>query len=117
MIRRPPRSTLFPYTTLFRSPDGSLLRDVTRQAVRESNAHHLPLREATGRRAIGLILRGRSAGDDPAGPVHVPLHQMTAEPPPGRQGAFEVDGRAWCEGADVGAAQRLAHHVGAECGA
>src|SRR2546429_2266298 len=22
MIRRPPRSTLFPYTTLFRSPDG-----------------------------------------------------------------------------------------------
>src|SRR2546430_7551497 len=24
MIRRPPRSTLFPYTTLFRSSDGSL---------------------------------------------------------------------------------------------
>src|SRR2546422_5978907 len=24
MIRRPPRSTLFPYTTLFRSPPGSL---------------------------------------------------------------------------------------------
>src|SRR5258708_26678803 len=24
MIRRPPRSTLFPYTTLFRSPDTSL---------------------------------------------------------------------------------------------
>src|SRR3712207_8720358 len=24
MIRRPPRSTLFPYTTLFRSADGSL---------------------------------------------------------------------------------------------
>src|SRR3712207_7506974 len=23
MIRRPPRSTLFPYTTLFRSPEGS----------------------------------------------------------------------------------------------
>src|SRR2546429_7406513 len=23
MIRRPPRSTLFPYTTLFRSPDGN----------------------------------------------------------------------------------------------
>src|SRR3712207_8264750 len=26
MIRRPPRSTLFPYTTLFRSPRGRLLR-------------------------------------------------------------------------------------------
>src|SRR3712207_6971605 len=25
MIRRPPRSTLFPYTTLFRSPDRALL--------------------------------------------------------------------------------------------
>src|SRR3712207_9304359 len=25
MIRRPPRSTLFPYTTLFRSPDGRWL--------------------------------------------------------------------------------------------
>src|SRR2546427_7863173 len=25
MIRRPPRSTLFPYTTLFRSPAGELL--------------------------------------------------------------------------------------------
>src|SRR2546426_5547870 len=24
MIRRPPRSTLFPYTTLFRSPDSTL---------------------------------------------------------------------------------------------
>src|SRR2546427_8854131 len=32
MIRRPPRSTLFPYTTLFRSP-GSL---------RGSEAHHQP---------------------------------------------------------------------------
>src|SRR2546422_6212147 len=27
MIRRPPRSTLFPYTTLFRSPDDLLLPD------------------------------------------------------------------------------------------
>src|SRR2546422_7216080 len=27
MIRRPPRSTLFPYTTLFRSYGGVLLRD------------------------------------------------------------------------------------------
>src|SRR2546422_7720704 len=28
MIRRPPRSTLFPYTTLFRSPDGTHGRQV-----------------------------------------------------------------------------------------
>src|SRR5258708_25844863 len=30
MIRRPPRSTLFPYTTLFRSPRCSLLRSTMR---------------------------------------------------------------------------------------
>src|SRR2546425_2771660 len=28
MIRRPPRSTLFPYTTLFRSPTGPYPKDV-----------------------------------------------------------------------------------------
>src|SRR2546427_4990807 len=31
MIRRPPRSTLFPYTTLFRSPVGGLRRGRHRQ--------------------------------------------------------------------------------------
>src|SRR5258708_31074958 len=35
MIRRPPRSTLFPYTTLFRSPDGDVLH-----AVLVTNAAH-----------------------------------------------------------------------------
>src|SRR5258708_31716372 len=30
MIRRPPRSTLFPYTTLFRSEDGALRADAER---------------------------------------------------------------------------------------
>src|SRR3989449_10813855 len=29
MIRRPPRSTLFPYTTLFRSAGGVVMREVT----------------------------------------------------------------------------------------
>src|SRR5256885_11166371 len=35
MIRRPPRSTLFPYTTLFRSADAALvrLRDVATDAA------------------------------------------------------------------------------------
>src|SRR2546422_7227086 len=35
MIRRPPRSTLFPYTTLFRSPNGDL-----RKAYRGRLHHH-----------------------------------------------------------------------------
>src|SRR3712207_8883173 len=38
MIRRPPRSTLFPYTTLFRSPTGDTISidvvDLERQAGR-----------------------------------------------------------------------------------
>src|SRR2546422_5243061 len=39
MIRRPPRSTLFPYTTLFRS----LARDHERCLVRLALRHHLRL--------------------------------------------------------------------------
>src|SRR5256885_4180809 len=35
MIRRPPRSTLFPYTTLFRSPDVGL-----RQLLHADRRHH-----------------------------------------------------------------------------
>src|SRR3712207_7591995 len=34
MIRRPPRSTLFPYTTLFRSADGILDASVTHGVAR-----------------------------------------------------------------------------------
>src|SRR3989442_2100586 len=41
MIRRPPRSTLFPYTTLFRSPVGPLAErqlDAVRQLVAHDRA-------------------------------------------------------------------------------
>src|SRR3989442_11044386 len=49
MIRRPPRSTLFPYTTLFRSPmpenyDGTQ-RDWFKQAVREGRPGVTPRSE------------------------------------------------------------------------
>src|SRR2546430_8702944 len=36
MIRRPPRSTLFPYTTLFRSADGGDRRHGSRQSPRRA---------------------------------------------------------------------------------
>src|SRR3989441_9662876 len=42
MIRRPPRSTLFPYTTLFRSPD--FVRSGIRKAA-ERRARRLGLQE------------------------------------------------------------------------
>src|SRR2546422_7710555 len=38
MIRRPPRSTLFPYTTLFRSPTVALRGDTARAATRAGRA-------------------------------------------------------------------------------
>src|SRR3712207_7259417 len=52
MIRRPPRSTLFPYTTLFRSPEDA---DLTRNAGTRG--------EAIGQRIIvtGRVLDERGA--------------------------------------------------------
>src|SRR2546426_9037272 len=58
MIRRPPRSTLFPYTTLFRSPRPLPARSGPRPrvgAVRRST----PVVRAAGRRAPGP----RAVGD------------------------------------------------------
>src|SRR2546428_8904455 len=45
MIRRPPRSTLFPYTTLFRSPPGKLDRVV--DAPRDYASHRDYVKRAT----------------------------------------------------------------------
>src|SRR2546421_9490940 len=58
MIRRPPRSTLFPYTTLFRSHDRVELEDREQEeAEREEAEHaHLPWREQAHRElAMGLL--------------------------------------------------------------
>src|SRR3712207_7755971 len=47
MIRRPPRSTLFPYTTLFRSTPADTPRgDVSRPPPSVSCRHEPPLRRA-----------------------------------------------------------------------
>src|SRR2546427_40631 len=54
MIRRPPRSTLFPYTTLFRSQNG----DRDRSRLRLRRGHRDPLRP---RRRAGRA-RGRERG-------------------------------------------------------
>src|SRR2546426_5944244 len=65
MIRRPPRSTLFPYTTLFRSRGTSQphlrrrrLAAAVRQRVRRGGGHPLPRRAEHTR-------GGRQRGDDP----------------------------------------------------
>src|SRR3712207_8736113 len=57
MIRRPPRSTLFPYTTLFRSAGDRFLDPVV-EATRLALADH---RANEGVAVLGI------AGDEPAG--------------------------------------------------
>src|SRR5256885_12785571 len=56
MIRRPPRSTLFPYTTLFRSLQGVRLRAPV--APHAASAH-----AGSGSREPGVEARGRWAAD------------------------------------------------------
>src|SRR3712207_6851797 len=64
MIRRPPRSTLFPYTTLFRSFDGG----GGKTSSQEEAADVAP---ATPR-------PNRAPPDDPQNPHRPPVHARTA---------------------------------------
>src|SRR3989449_11039903 len=73
MIRRPPRSTLFPYTTLFRS----LL--VARRLTRPISALTRGVaRVAAGGLSQELPVRSRDEG----GQLTRALHEMVAGPPP-----------------------------------
>src|SRR3989442_5605422 len=83
MIRRPPRSTLFPYTTLFRSVDAALERDAvdddaggvevtrTRDEARRDGSHSLdsslyrrraPMQAESARKASEPVGRRLGAG-------------------------------------------------------
>src|SRR2546425_5168982 len=55
MIRRPPRSTLFPYTTLFRSPTAAATPSTFARWART-----MPVRSTRGRRGRFTGLRGRA---------------------------------------------------------
>src|SRR5258708_14146730 len=62
MIRRPPRSTLFPYTTLFRSlcmpPE-----DVLLQRIKDDILRHAPRIASRGRRLVGGLIDVIVLGD------------------------------------------------------
>src|SRR3989442_15124916 len=68
MIRRPPRSTLFPYTTLFRSslPDREVQGDGGRPAPR-------PVHAVEVFRAGGKLRHGLARQIDPRARVEAPL--------------------------------------------
>src|SRR5256885_10866936 len=71
MIRRPPRSTLFPYTTLFRSSDDSL--DFVADERRLGKAIAADLRE--GKRTLPLIAMLERVGEAEAGRVRAMLRR------------------------------------------
>src|SRR2546430_15690547 len=90
MIRRPPRSTLFPYTTLFRSP-------------RHRHADPDPARECPNLQVLGKILEVRrderlGSGEEMIeNPQHDPvLHFLPLRREVGRVGVLEEIGRASC---------------------
>src|SRR3712207_9460940 len=61
MIRRPPRSTLFPYTTLFRSALGRRCHDDGRHPAAQSRE---PLDERLGERDVPVVRdRGQEVHD------------------------------------------------------
>src|SRR5690242_21805124 len=65
VIRRPPRSTLFPYTTLFRSHNGELVHAVEADALRREDVTELGAvlaGEAEGRRSGDEITTFDSTG-------------------------------------------------------
>src|SRR2546422_6065054 len=79
MIRRPPRSTLFPYTTLFRSPDGEVhdLADLLGVRLGERAAEHREvLREHVHQPAV-----------DPTGARHHAVAQVLLVREPEVRGA------------------------------
>src|SRR3712207_7987734 len=59
MIRRPPRSTLFPYTTLFRSAILQLYEVLDQTVEAQAAAHHLMMSAARAFPEVAL-LRTRS---------------------------------------------------------
>src|SRR2546422_10154844 len=75
MIRRPPRSTLFPYTTLFRSRDYSRLAAARFAQRTEMAVYYHAFWPALG--ALSRAKAGRPGTELPA-PNHLPV---SSEPP------------------------------------
>src|SRR2546430_7341766 len=81
MIRRPPRSTLFPYTTLFRSGPGLSLGRQRRQHQQGGRSHgggltrseeHTSELQSQSNLVCRLLLEKKKTTTDP--PLHSPCH-------------------------------------------
>src|SRR5256885_12473514 len=65
MIRRPPRSTLFPYTTLFRSPADPVFHPLDALAPKEPDAQLAPSGKIRGHPAAAGAAHRPDAGEAP----------------------------------------------------
>src|SRR2546422_687733 len=94
MIRRPPRSTLFPYTTLFRSPRGALgerTEDVVERVGRDEEPRELVEHRGSERAPVEapdaierLAERVWEVGPERAARERRPEKQECADAPPRR---------------------------------
>src|SRR2546427_8658499 len=64
MIRRPPRSTLFPYTTLFRSGRAALAESRLRSAIDLAVSAGSVLSEAEASRELALLFQAMGRNQD-----------------------------------------------------
>src|SRR3712207_7642941 len=80
MIRRPPRSTLFPYTTLFRSrdgPRGELLEPGEHLLADPRRGGQVDLTVHLQTRAAGLVVHGHARRAVPRGSRRRPLDRKS----------------------------------------
>src|SRR5258707_3293651 len=61
MIRRPPRSTLFPYTTLFRSVPALRADPRSAESAKPANHEHIKRRHTLASRLAFLTIRDRKS--------------------------------------------------------
>src|SRR3989454_3866501 len=95
MIRRPPRSTLFPYTTLFRSEEETQIGSLISRSHRDRVRGYVELGAEEG----AEVLCGGRPPDDPAlarGGYPLPAGVRRGRQPTrgGREGGFWPAGRA-----------------------
>src|SRR2546422_4419330 len=85
MIRRPPRSTLFPYTTLFRSPRGPVLDPGAERAEELDLARALNGRRGSRLPARALPRPHQSADRRIVAPGRAHLEELRLALPQGRE--------------------------------
>src|SRR3712207_8422592 len=69
MIRRPPRSTLFPYTTLFRSRGEVSIRDLVRNSLR-MRPDRIVVGEVRGGESLDMLQAMNTGHDGSLSTVH-----------------------------------------------